>query len=87
MEQRGARRHAGRHAPQRPTVARGAFGNPWIFDQARALLAGRPLPEPPTVAEQGRAIREHIELCVTAHGPEKAARVARKYKRTGSATL
>ena len=33
------------------TAARGAIGNPWIFAQARALAAGLPLPEPPTVHE------------------------------------
>ncbi|MEQ8837434.1 MAG: tRNA-dihydrouridine synthase, partial [Lacipirellulaceae bacterium] len=31
------------------TVARGAIGNPWIFQQARALAAGLPMPEPPTL--------------------------------------
>lgn len=60
-------------------VARGAIGNPWIFDQARALLAGQALPDPPTVVEQGRTIREHIDLCIAAHGPQKAARVFRKF--------
>ncbi len=60
-------------------VARGAIGNPWIFSQTRALLAGQPLPDPPSVAEQGRAIREHLEFCVAAHGAEKAARVFRKF--------
>ena len=29
-------------------IARGSFGNPWIFAEARALLDGRPRPEPPT---------------------------------------
>ena len=43
------------------TVARGCIGNPWIFREARALLAGQPLPDPPTVAEQGRVIREHFD--------------------------
>lgn len=60
-------------------VARGAIGNPWIFAEARAVLAGRPLPDPPGVAEQGRVIREHLDLCVAAHGKEKAARIFRKF--------
>ena len=34
------------------TVARGAIGNPWIFAQVRALAAGEPLPDPPTLHEQ-----------------------------------
>src|SRR5919112_6001083 len=32
-------------------IARGSFGQPWIFQQARALLDGRPAPEPPPVEE------------------------------------
>lgn len=61
------------------TVARGCIGNPWIFEQARALLEGRPLPEPPSVAEQGRVIREHFELSVTHHGEALAGRLMRKF--------
>ncbi len=61
------------------TVARGCIGNPWIFQDARALLSGRPLPEPPTVVEQGRVIREHFDLAVTVHGPRLAARIMRKF--------
>src|ERR671929_1303060 len=30
-------------------IGRGSFGQPWIFNQARALLDGRPMPEPPGV--------------------------------------
>ena len=37
------------------TVARGAIGNPWIFAQARALAAGQPLPDPPTLFDRIRA--------------------------------
>src|SRR5947208_4822319 len=33
-------------------VARGAFGNPWLFAQARDLLAGRPLGAAATAAER-----------------------------------
>jgi nifR3 family TIM-barrel protein len=61
------------------TVARGCIGNPWIFREARALLAGQPLPPPPTVAEQGRVIHEHFDLAVETHGQEKAARSMRKF--------
>lgn len=28
-------------------VGRGAFGNPWLFEQGNAALAGEPVPEPP----------------------------------------
>jgi tRNA-dihydrouridine synthase len=61
------------------SVARGAIGNPWIYIQARALLAGKPLPDPPPVAEQARVIRAHFELSVAAHGEVGAARMMRKF--------
>ena len=61
------------------SVARGCIGNPWIFREARALLGGQPLPDPPTVAEQGRVIRAHFELSVAAHGEQRAARIMRKF--------
>lgn len=61
------------------TVARGCIGNPWIFEQARALLAGEPLPDPPSVVEQGRVVRAHFELSTQHHGERLAARLMRKF--------
>jgi nifR3 family TIM-barrel protein len=48
------------------SVARGAIGNPWIFQQVQALAAGLPLPVP-DVAEQRRVLQMHCDLC-QAHG-------------------
>ena len=62
------------------TVARGCIGNPWIFRDARAALAGDPLPDPASVAEQGRVIRDHFELAVAAHGERVASRLLRKVR-------
>ena len=53
------------------TVARGAIGNPWIFAEARALAAGQPLPDPPTLFEQRDVIAEHYSLAEELYGPEK----------------
>jgi nifR3 family TIM-barrel protein len=50
------------------TVARGAIGNPWIFQQARAIFAGEPLPRPPRVHEQREVLREHFRLAVELYG-------------------
>jgi len=61
------------------TAARGAIGNPWIFSQARALAAGLPLPEPPTVHEQRDVIAEHYRLCGDLYGPELCGRQMRKF--------
>ena len=43
------------------SVARGCIGNPWIFRQARDLLAGRE-PLAPSVAEQRAVLDEHFAL-------------------------
>ncbi len=61
------------------TAARGAIGNPWIFSQARALAAGLPLPDPPTVPEQRAVIGEHYRLAEELYGPEHCGRQMRKF--------
>ncbi len=61
------------------TIARGCIGNPWIFAECRALLAGSPLPPPPSVAEQGRVIAEHYAESTNVHGPRLAGRLMRKF--------
>jgi nifR3 family TIM-barrel protein len=60
------------------TVARGAIGNPWIFAQARALAAGRPLP-PPSLWEQRDIMLEHFRLAEELYGPERAGPQMRKF--------
>lgn len=49
------------------SVARGCIGNPWIFRQARQMLAGRE-PTPPTIAEQRRVLLDHFALALAAGG-------------------
>ena len=61
------------------TVARGAIGNPWIFAQARALAAGRPLPAPPSLTEQREVILEHFRLAEEIYGPERCGIPMRKF--------
>jgi len=45
------------------SVARGCIGNPWIFRQAREMMAGRE-PAPPTLAEQRGVLEQHFELAM-----------------------
>jgi nifR3 family TIM-barrel protein len=59
-------------------IARGAIGNPFVFRETRALLEGRPLPPPPTVAEQREALTEHLRLTAEVYGPDRAGVVMRK---------
>lgn len=61
------------------TVARGAIGNPWIFQQARALAAGLPLPKPPRLFEQREVIREHYRLAEEIYGAERCLPDMRKF--------
>jgi tRNA-dihydrouridine synthase B len=61
------------------TVARGAIGNPWIFAQARALAAGEPLPDPPSLFEQRDVITEHYRLAEELYGPERCLPDMRKF--------
>lgn len=61
------------------TVARGAIGNPWIFNQTRALAAGKPLPEPPTLHEQRDFIREHYVLAESLYGESRVGALMRKF--------
>ena len=61
------------------TVARGAIGNPWIFSQARALAAGRPLPAPPSLHEQRDVLREHYRLAETLYTSKRCGQMMRKF--------
>ncbi|QDU98074.1 putative tRNA-dihydrouridine synthase [Lignipirellula cremea] len=61
------------------TVARGAIGNPWIFSQARALAAGLPLPDPPSLFEQREIIAEHYSLAEELYGVDRCAVGMRKF--------
>ena len=60
------------------SVARGCIGNPWIFNQARSMMAGEEQ-KPPTVEEQKHALLLHFELCTDLHGEQKASRLMRKF--------
>tara|TARA_R110002049_G_scaffold185580_3_gene353795 strand:- start:17225 stop:18331 length:1107 start_codon:yes stop_codon:yes gene_type:complete len=61
------------------TVARGAIGNPWIFQQAIALSDGAPLPPPPTLHQQAAVMRDHFELCETTYTVDRAPMLMRKF--------
>ena len=43
-------------------IARGAFGQPWIFNQTKALLAGLPKPEAPGVEERFAIAMDHARM-------------------------
>ena len=43
-------------------IARGSYGQPWVFAQARALLEGKPMPPDPTVEERFAVAMHHARL-------------------------
>lgn len=49
-------------------IGRGSFGNPWLFRDAQALLAGQPAPPPPDAAERFRVALEHARLALELQG-------------------
>jgi len=60
------------------SVARGCIGNPWVFRQARQMMAGE-APTEPTLEEQRRVLIEHFELSVALNGEKLAGRLMRKF--------
>lgn len=63
------------------SVARGCIGNPWIFEQARAIMRGDSAAArtSPTIHQQRDVLREHFELSVQLHGEHQAGRMMRKF--------
>jgi len=61
------------------TLARGCIGNPWLFRDCAALLNGRPLPPPPSVADQAATVRKHFYWLIELYGEKKAGRLMRKF--------
>ena len=58
-------------------IGRGAFGNPWLFRQANAALAGEPIPElPPLAARMDLAVGQ-IEDLAAVRGERAACLEAR----------
>ena len=43
-------------------IARGSFGQPWIFDQTRALLEGKPKPDAPPIERRLEIALEHAHM-------------------------
>ncbi|MBA3497377.1 MAG: tRNA dihydrouridine synthase DusB [Gemmatimonadales bacterium] len=52
-------------------IGRGAFGNPWLFRDGRALLDGRAPPPPPAPAERFRVALEHARLALRLQGDSR----------------
>lgn len=60
-------------------IARGAMGSPWIFRDAKAALAGEPVPEAPSYLERLELARRQFELAAVDRGERTACLEARKH--------
>ena len=60
-------------------IGRAAFGNPYIFQQAAAILRGEPEPELPPLAQRISTALEQFHLAAADKGEHVACLEARKY--------
>lgn len=56
-------------------IARGSFGNPWIFQQARALLEGREARPEPCAAERFAVALRHAKVQLVIQGDDRRTAV------------
>ena len=60
-------------------IGRAAFGDPWVFAEAKAALAGEPIPERPKLADRIAVAVRQFELSEQDHGEHIACLEARKH--------
>src|SRR5688500_18871528 len=56
-------------------IARGSFGQPWIFRETRALLEGKPKPAPPPVEERFAIALEHARMAAEYEADPRGAAI------------
>jgi tRNA-dihydrouridine synthase len=59
-------------------IGRGACGNPWIFREAAALLAGAPVAGPDH-GELARVMARHLALSIEESGPRHGVHTMRRH--------
>ena len=60
-------------------IGRATFGDPWIFAEAKAAIAGQPVPERPPLKERVDVAVRQFELARDDHGEKIACLEARKH--------
>ena len=60
-------------------IGRSTFGDPWIFAEVRAALAGKPIPERPPLKDRVAVAVRQFELAQQDHGEHIACLEARKH--------
>ena len=60
-------------------IGRGCFGNPWLFQQAKAALEGKPIPDRPDLAARCDTAVRQIELAAQYNCEKVAVLTARRH--------
>ncbi len=60
-------------------VARGALGNPWIFQEISQYFKSGHITEPPSTEEIARTLIHHLDLSIAEHGEKDAVPIMRKF--------
>ena len=60
-------------------IGRAAFGDPWIFEQTKAALEGKPIPERPPLKDRIALAVRQFQLSEQDHGEHIACLEARKH--------
>jgi len=68
-------------------IGRGAYGNPWIFNQVKAGLNGAAIPATPSRREIFATMRQHLAALYDLYGEVAGPRIARKHIGWYTATL
>jgi len=60
-------------------IGRAAQGNPWVFREVTARLAGQPVPTRPSREQIGMTLLTHLKGCHELYGDYRGVRIARKH--------
>ena len=60
-------------------IARGAMGDPWLFEQAEALLTAKDIPQPPPIKKRVDTALKQFEIAAKHKGEKIACLEARKH--------
>ncbi len=60
-------------------IARGAVGNPWIYKDLIEVWEGKPVPEPPSMAEQAEMMKKHFDMVSKLYDKKKCVWFFRKF--------
>jgi tRNA-dihydrouridine synthase B len=68
-----------RYAVDGVMIGRAMLNKPWLFRQARAQLAGEPIPPDPSFDEQRRTLLDHYRQIADRFGAKKGTMLMRRY--------